>query len=163
MSYDHNEEVPLKGEELKVAKRIQKIIEKLKDFERSYPWFSVGIASIHIDFAMRGVRCNGHERRNSFAEVIENFGTLKDSLTDTAERIEKSLELVNEVQGIYSSRYKRCPKCGGKAGRNYKSGHILNAWEDCYECDGYGHVLIPIPEHIPKVQHKLYKKMKERR
>lgn len=156
---DDNKEVPLRGEELKVAKRIQKIIKELDGLERDHPWFDVGIASIHIDFAIRGVRCNGHQRINSFIEVMENFETLKESLIDTVTQAEKSLYLINKAQGIYSSRYKRCTKCGGKGGAKVS----INDWADCYDCDGNGYIPIPIPPHIPKVQHKLYEKVKERK
>ncbi len=161
MSRDNIEE-PLKGEDLEAARRIQKIIRKLDKFSFDHPFSWT--ASIHIEHAIRGVRCNGVQDRNNFLETAEELEQSKRKLLDTAEDIEKAIPLINEALGIFNVRYKRCPECKGKGGELvYGKGAGIVPWYDCTSCLGYGTVRVKVPSHIPKVQHKLYKKIKERK
>lgn len=128
-----------KGKELAVAKKVCDLITEMDKQEMDYsPWMEIHHASIKIDHAIEGVRCNGTQELNTVWDIVKCLEELKRDMVKAIDRAEETIGLIKDADKIIKNSLALCGKCGGTKGKWEKSGQIINYWEDCTECHGRG-------------------------
>lgn len=108
--------------------------------ELDYPWFKLITVRADTRHAMYGVRVNGHNQKISIVDVHRSFSELRDALSNTMLRVNRSLKYIEGAQYIWDSNYEFCPVCKGEKGAFIENIPLHKYWKDCTGCDGEGAV-----------------------
>ncbi len=126
---------PPEGEELKIAKKVNKLLDQYSKI----PNYSDS-PTVFIDHVLEGVRCNGLQRVTSLLDIVEEMSEFEERLILDIEGCKKALVLTKKIRDVMVG-FKVCSKCKGEKGdfsKNVESDYQRGPWEDCTECAGRG-------------------------
>ncbi len=135
---------PPRGKELKILNKIRKAYKDLGPPPCSHGFVHL---DIDLDFAIKGVRTNGHEQTTTLFDVhkrlSEEDNDLQQEKRDLDAWAEKVAAFRELVESLVGDEFNICPVCHGEKGERI-SGKGIKAyeWVDCGRCKGRG--IIPL-------------------
>lgn len=121
------------GKELKLAKEVDRLMEKYKHIDSDSDPDS---ALISIGHALDGVRDNGTERVVSLVEVRKYLKEYKADCERSLKGTRDSLDLTCVILSKMANM-KICSVCKGSQGKKGVDAY-RTPWEDCSNCRGRG-------------------------